>query len=129
MAHDARSFHNGQVNFRAEVGDGAATAEGGRFGAAAIAASAAASDSPQPDAAEDDDPAYGRGSPIGMPTDLIGSYRAKLSVKQLAEAKAEREERLAAENAPMVVPELGSLAERAESLGVTLHAGSAARYL
>ena len=39
------------------------------------------------------------------------------------------EERLAAENAPMVVPELGSLAERAESLGVTLHAGSAARYL
>ena len=115
------------------MGDGAATAEGGRFGAAAIAASAAASaaasGSPQPDAAEDDDPAYGRGSPIGMPTDLIGSYRAKLSVKQLAEAKAEREERLAAENAPMVVPELGSLAERAESLGVTLHAGSAARYL
>lgn len=109
--------------------DGAATAEGGRFGAAA----AAASDSPQPHAAEgsgeEAEPAYGRGSPIGMPSDLIGSYRAKLSVKQLAQAKAEREERLAAENAPMAVPELGSLAERAETLGVTLHAGSAARYL
>ena len=118
-----------QVNFRAEVGDGAATAEGGRFGPAAIAASAAATDSPQPYAPLNADPVHGHGSPIGMPTDLIANYRAKLSVQQLAEAKAEREERLAAENAIVVVPQLGSLAERAETLGVTLHAGSAKAYL
>ena len=118
-----------QVNFRAEVGDGAATAEGGRFGPAAIAASAAATDSPQPYAPLNADPVHGHGSPIGMPTDLIANYRAKLSVQQLAEAKAEREERLAAENAVVVVPQLGSLAERAETLGVTLHAGSAKAYL
>ena len=118
-----------QVNFRAEVGDGAATAKGGRFGPAATAASAAATDSPQPYAPLNADPAHGRGGPIGMPADLIASYRAKLSVQQLAEAKAEREERLAAENAVVVVPQLGSLAERAETLGVTLHAGSAKAYL
>ena len=64
-----------------------------------------------------------------MPTDLIANYRAKLSVQQLAEAKAEREARLAAVNAVVVVPQLGSLAERAEILGVTLHAGSAKAYL
>ena len=118
-----------QVNFRAEVGDGAATAEGGRFGPAAIAASAAATDSPQPYAPLDAKPAHGHGSPVGMPTDLIANYRAKLSVQQLAEAKAEREARLAAVNAVVVVPQLGSLAERAETLGVTLHAGSAKAYL
>ena len=119
-----------QVNFRAEVGDGAATAEGGRFGPAAAAASAAATDSPQPyTPARDAEPVHGHASPTGMPTDLIANYRAKLSVQQLAEAKAEREERLAAENAVVVVPQLGSLAERAQTLGVTLHAGSAKAYL
>ena len=60
---------------------------------------------------------------------LDGSYEAKDKAERAAKRKAEREERLAAESAPMVVPELGSLAERAQSSGVTLHAGSAARYL
>ena len=36
---------------------------------------------------------------------------------------------MAWENAVVVVPQLGSLAERAETLGVTLHAGSAKAYL
>ena len=44
-------------------------------------------------------------------------------------SKAKREARLAAVNAVVVVPQLGSLAERAEILGVTLHAGSAKAYL